>query len=440
MGARAARPSPAWITEGVMYQIQPRAFTPEGTLAAATDRLPRLAELGVTILYLCPVFVADDDPDPAGWSPRQKKSGMQNPRNPYRIKDYFNVDPEYGSNGDLKAFVSEAHRLGLRVLLDLVYLHCGPNAVFLREHPGYVERDAAGRIKPTSYNFPKINHSDPGLRAYLWSNMEHLLREFDVDGFRCDVSDGVPIAFWEEAWERLRRIRPDIGMLAEGRREADQLKAFDLDYVWNKPFRTWDDAEAIRRTWLELRSVRPRGGAKFIWFTENHDLANDSYAERLERRWGARRMEAALAALFTLDGVPFLYNGQEVADTARHSIFGRAAVDWSAGDTAAGRERFAFCRRLCALRRSEPALTRGDLRWLDNTAPRTVFSLERTAGDSRVLAVVNLGGEAVRVTLRVPAGERHAPLLVRGAEGSPASGFALEPHGFYIGHTLKTSP
>ncbi|NLC82385.1 MAG: hypothetical protein GX748_14495, partial [Lentisphaerae bacterium] len=84
-----ARPSPAWLTDGVIYQIQPRAFTPEGTLKAAQARLPRLAELGVTVLYLCPIFVADDDMDLAFWSPRQKKSGMNNPRNPYRMKDFY---------------------------------------------------------------------------------------------------------------------------------------------------------------------------------------------------------------------------------------------------------------------------------------------------------------------------------------------------------------
>lgn len=105
LNQQQARSSPDWITRGVMYQIQPRAFTPEGTLKAAQARLPRLAELSVTILYLCPIFVSDDDMDRAGWSPRQKKSGMNNPRNPYRMKDFYHVDSEYGTDDDLKAFV-----------------------------------------------------------------------------------------------------------------------------------------------------------------------------------------------------------------------------------------------------------------------------------------------------------------------------------------------
>ena len=81
LNQRQARTSPEWLTGGVIYQIQPRAFTPEGTLKAAESRLPRPADLGVTVLYLCHVLVADDDMDRASWSPRQKASGMNNPRN-----------------------------------------------------------------------------------------------------------------------------------------------------------------------------------------------------------------------------------------------------------------------------------------------------------------------------------------------------------------------
>ena len=130
-----ARKSPKWFTEGVMYQIQPRSFTPEGTLRAATRKLPYLKDLGVTIAYLVPVMKMDDSRDKAFWSPRQIRSGFDNPKNQYRIADYFHVDEEYGTDEDLKAFCREAHRLGLKVVFDLVYLHCGPTAPFLREHP-----------------------------------------------------------------------------------------------------------------------------------------------------------------------------------------------------------------------------------------------------------------------------------------------------------------
>ena len=399
LNQREARPSPEWVTRGVMYQIQPRAFTPEGTLRAATARLPRVAELGVDIIYLCPVFVADDDPNTQGWSPRQKKSGMNNPRNPYRMKDYYHVDPEYGTDDDLKAFIAEAHRLGMRVLLDMVYLHCGPTAVFLDEHPNFVKRDAEGKVAVAGWGFPALNLANPELREYLWKNMEYWVREFGADGFRCDVSDGIPLDFWETARDRLDKIRPDLCMLAEGTRREDQLKGFDLDYGWG--FK-WDNAAGVRKQWEKMGDERPRGGARFIRFIDNHDIANDSYDNRIERAWGTRRVNATLVALCTLDGVPMLYNGQEVADTARHSIFGRSPIDWASGETPAGQSRFAFCKQLCAMRHAERTLTHGEVVWLDNDHPDSVLSFLRRASDEEILCVVNLSERPTKVRIAFP--------------------------------------
>ena len=396
---QTARNSPPWVTGGVMYQIQPRAFTPEGTLKAATARLPGLAKLGVDILYVCPVFVSDDDPNLEGWSPRQKKSGMNNPRNPYRMKDYYHVDPEYGTDDDLKTFIAEAHRLGMRVLLDMVYLHCGPRAVFLDEHPQFVKRDKEGKIVTAAWGFPAINFDNPELREYFWKNMEYWVEEFDADGFRCDVADGVPLDFWATAYERLVKIRPDVCMLAEGRRREDQLKAFDLDYGWGFQ---WENAAKFRAQWEKMRDERPRGGARFIRFIDNHDIANDCYDNRIEKKWGNRRVSAALVMMFTLDGVPMLYNGQEVADTARHSIFGRAPIDWANGDTPAGKQRRAFCTKLCAMRHAEPALTQGAVVWLDNDQPDSVLSFIRRTPKEEVLCIVNLSDQPTKVHVALP--------------------------------------
>jgi glycosidase len=450
--ARQARTSPEWVTGGVMYQIQPRAFTPEGTLKAAEARLPRLAELGVTVLYLCPIFVADDDMDRSGWSPRQKKSGLNNPRNPYRMKDFYHVDPEYGTDDDLKAFVRRAHELNLRVLLDMVYLHCGPTAVFMSEHPDFVNRDKDGKILVKGWGFPGLNHANPGLREYLWRNMEYWARDFAVDGFRCDVSDGIPLSFWETGRERLEKIRPDVGMLAEGTRKEDQLKAFDLDYGWGDAYKKWENAAAIRNLWEKMRDERPKGGAKFIRFIDNHDIANDDYDNRIEKRWGADRVDAVLVALFTLDGVPFLYNGQEVADTARHSIFGRLPINWPDDGRAAGvaprppagdgkggpaatpaEARFAFCQKLCVLRKSEKALTQGELMWLDNDQPEAVLSFARTLGAERIVSVINLTGKAVTVNVAGAGDGAFKALAAARAEGGAAEGFKLGAYGFWVG-------
>lgn len=441
LNEQKARTAPDWIMNGVMYQIQPRAFTPEGTLKAAIARLPKVAELGVNIIYICPVFIADDDMDQTFWSPRQKASGMNNPRNPYRMKDFYHVDPEYGTDNDLKTFIAEIHRLGMRVMLDMVYLHCGPTAVFLKDHPDFIKRDKEGKAVNAAWKFPALNFDNTELREYLWKNMEYWVKDFDVDGFRCDVASGIPLDFWEKGRARLEKIRPDVAMLAESERVGDQVKAFDLNYgfTWfgsiKRVYEKGEPTSNLRMTWEKMAAENPQG-ARFIRYTDNHDIANDAWTNRIEKVWGQKGVNAALVMNFTLDGVPFLYNGQEVADTARHSIFGRLPVDWANGDTPAGKERFAFCQKLSALRHKEPALTHGSLTWIDNDAPDAVLSFQRTLKSDRILTVVNLSNKSVNVKFKGVSeanGKSFKSLLDEGVNGDIKTGFRLQPYSFWIG-------
>jgi glycosidase len=181
-----------------------------------------------------------------------------------------------------------------------------------------------------------------------------------------------------------------------------------------------------------MRAERPRGGAKFIRFIDNHDISNDDYENRLEKKWGAQRVNATLVMLFTLDGVPFLYNGQEVADTARHSIYARLPINWANGETAAGKARFAFCQKLCALRRSETALTQGEVVWLDNDAPSAVLSYLCVSGNEKILTVLNLTDKTVNVKLPGLT-ETFKPLLAEDGKNDAQGGFALEAHGYFVG-------
>lgn len=125
--------APEWLTRGAVYQINPRTFSPEGTLKAITKELPFLAEMGFTTIYLCPIFEHDASENRDNWSDRQKKYETQNPKNQYRMNDYFFIDEEYGTMEDLRECVDECHRLGMRLLLDLVYFHIGPCAPILKK-------------------------------------------------------------------------------------------------------------------------------------------------------------------------------------------------------------------------------------------------------------------------------------------------------------------
>ena len=436
-----ARQAPDWVKNGIMYQINARAFTKEGTLSAATDKLEDLAHMGITIVYLWPVFVSDDDMRQEFWSPRQIKSGLNKPKNPYRIKDYYNVDPEYGTNDDLKAFIKKAHEHGLRVLLDMVYLHCGPTAVFLEDHPDFVKRGADGKILVgPEWPFPQLNFDNPQLREYLWKNMEYWVTDFDVDGFRCDVADLVPLDFWNESRKRLEKIRPDIGMLAEGYRPDNQLYAFDMNFGFpiypalRDVMLVKRPATALVETIRKQEAVQPKDG-RFVLYIDNHDLANDDYETRREHHWGTDGVQAALVACFTLRGVPMLYNGQEIADKSRHSIYDNLAIDWSKAETKEARERLEFCRNLFRVRKAHTAFsTDSAMEFIENDQPEAALSFVRKNRDENILVVVNLRDIPLAVTVQTdiaPWNEVFARGQIVSNEKQPS--FDLPPYGWFIG-------
>ena len=410
-----ARQSPAWFREGITYQLMPRCFSEEGTLKGAEKHLERLADLGVSVVYLLPVNVADTDMDKTKWSPRQHKSGFNDPRNPYRAGDYFHVDPEYGTDQDLKEFVNKAHSLGMRVFLDLVFGHCGPGAQVVKQHPEFFLYNEKGEMELTRWQFPKFDTNYSGTRAYFKSIMSYYLSNYDVDGFRCDVSDLVPISFWEEVRPELELIKPELVMVAESRKPYNTRYAFDANYNWNI-------GRKAMRYILEQRSeVADKGGMAYVrdrheynasicpkgalhWnMTENHDFATDAFDNRMEKRFGNACCEAQLAFMFAIDGVPFLFNGQEIAHAKRVSLFGHKDcwIDWKTdGATAVAKERTAKIKAWVKMRKEQKALTYGKTEWIDNDKPAEVLSFKRTyEGSSDVLFVGNFSAKEVKVKL-----------------------------------------
>ena len=418
------------LREAILYQLSLRSFTPEGTLKAAADKLGHIAALGVDMIYLTSLSKADPCPDRAYFSKRQTDAGTDNPKNPYRICDYEHVDPEYGTDDDLKDFIKKAHSLGMGVMHDLVYLHCGPGE-FVEKHPSFVKRNDAGEVIYNSWHFPLLNFEDPALREYLFGNMVMWATEFDFDGFRCDVGDWVPLDFWHEGIRRVRAYKPDFPMLIEGENATYMVEDFDAAYNFG-----WADAirQLIRGTWDHhylrgayegARAKHPDGTLTLRLF-ENHDYVNDSYDDRLDRYCGAR-VDAALVLNFTVDGVPLLYCGNEICDSRRHSIFSRPGdgmtVDWSLAGTERGRARYALVRELCRLRHTERALTHGDTVW---EKQKDLISVIRTLGDETVYACFNFSGAPLTVTC--PPGEM---LLASRAQTQDGS-LTLSDAGYYL--------
>lgn len=432
---QAKEPSLA-IRQAIIYQINLRVFTREGTIRAARQYLPDVAATGANIVYLCPFVLADDDPNYAYWSDRQKLSSCSNPRNPYRLADYFQIDPEYGDDKDLLDFVQAAHGLSLKVMFDLVYMHAGPT--FGRRHPLFVKHDEHGEPVLNAYFFCTIDFESQELREYLWSNMLYFVEKFGVDGYRCDCGGSVPLDFWEEGVRRVRKLRPDFMMLDEHElknRPEDQRDAFDINYsqFWlqiamRNIFVFGAPVSELETVWCnEHRNVANGMSLRGI---EHHDNANDLYNQRMEKGRHAK-CEAAYVINFCIDGVPFLYNGCEYQDYARHSIFGlpgQFTIDRSKDPA----PRFALFQQLAALHRTESAILYGTTRWLHHNCLDQVAAFARDHADQHLFCAANLGDsdQSVCCPAFLPFA-RGSVLMSRGYQGT-ANGFTLAADGYVV--------
>ncbi len=353
------------IGNQVIYQLYLRTFTQEGTLKAAQKLLPHVKDIGADIIYLAACFKADEDTSVSFWSNRQIASESNNPKNPYRIADYFTVDDEYGSNADLADFIAAAHELNLKVMLDMVYFHCGPTAPLIDEHPDFVKRDENGKVLPGDWKFPMLNFDSPKLREYLIGNMEYWIKDYGADGFRCDASDYVPMDFWQQALARVRTLKPDAIMLYEGGNDASIRAGFDTAYCWLR----FNSLYRGNITLTEFINATQDFNAKFgdfgryLDFFDNHDIASDEGNDRLEKAIGHEGVNSLLAVMFTLGGVPLIYNGNEVADAGPRNMFfnrfctGHMTVDWQNALSDFGKNRMALIKQLTAVYHDCPEIT-----------------------------------------------------------------------------------
>ena len=446
----SARPTTEAFKKSVIYQILPQHFTQEGTLKKAEELIPHIKSLGVDIIYLCPVFVSDDDMNREGWSKRQKASGLNNPRNPYRMKDYFNIDPRFGTDQDLKDFITEAHSYGMKVILDLVYFHCGPTAVFIKDNPDFLVRDEKGNVKNGRWNFPQLNFDNPKLREYLVKNMVYFIKDYDADGYRTDVEAAVPADFWREAYAEIVKIKPDVIMVAESERSDAQVDVYDANYSFKWEYHTIDvfsakkPASALRDIW-EIQNKKFVKGARVLRALDNHDTASDACqpnkgGARYEVQYGNRGMDAIQVMNFTIDGIPFIYNGNEFADDAPFSMFGdnkhgRMFVAWENLATKEGWARMNLIRKLSKLRKDNTALWNGETKWIDNSAPNSILSFTRIAENEKVLVVINTRNAPVNACVKLPNVDVSTTMLNYGCDyknNEKCISVKMKPYGYIV--------
>lgn len=416
-----ARPSQDWVRDAVIYQIFPRQYSAEGNFNGITKDLDRLKTLGVDVLWLMPIH-------PIGEAKRKGTVGS-----PYAVKDFYAINPDYGTPADLKRLVAESHRRGMKVIIDIVANHTAWDSVMMKT-PAFYTRNAQGEIVapvPDWADVADLNYDNPELRKYMIEMLKFWVREYDLDGFRCDVAGFVPTDFWETARAEVDKVKPDTLWLAEWESPDLMVNAFNLDYSWamhamlDKVLHGQMPAYELRKVWEDQASKFPRGSLR-MRFSDNHD------ERRAIARFGEKGALAAQALAFTLDGIPLVYNGMEAGDTTESgapALFEKRPIFWHFAERRP--DIVKFYPAMIALRKSSNALRRGELRWIRNSDEARVVTFARRAGAEEVVVAINMSSSPFVGTIEASGSfDEVTPNAPVRTVALPA--ISLEGHGFRI--------
>ena len=374
---------PLWTYGSVVYEVNIRQFSPEGTFRGVEAQLPRLKELGVDVLWLMPMYEI-------GTVERKGTLGSY-----YAISDYKKVNPEFGTMEDFQSLVDAAHASGFKVILDWVANQTAPDHIWMTGKPAdFYERDSLGNaIYEYDWTDTRSLNYD---NEEVWWAQDDAMRFWlskGVDGFRCDAAGEVPAEFWKGILPGMNADYPEIYLLAEAERDnlADPAETFDANYAWELHHLLNGLAQG-RKTVADLKEYVARDAARFpkeafrLTFTSNHDENSWSGTE-FEREGAAA--DACAVLCFTLPGSqPLIYTGQEIGLDRRLEFFEKDPItDWSANAYTA------FWKKLVDLKHGNPALAAGErggeMTWLD--APEGVVAFRRTLKGNDVVVVANFG-------------------------------------------------
>lgn len=390
---------PEWTYNSVVYEVNIRQFTPEGTFAAFEKHLPRLKDLGVDVLWLMPMYQI-------GEVERKGTLGSY-----YAISDYKKVNPEFGTMEDFEHLVAAAHEQGFKLILDWVANQTAPDHVWMTEKPAdFYERDSLGNAI-YEYDWTdtrSLNYENED----VWWAQDDAMRfwlEKGVDGFRCDAAGEVPAEFWKGILPKLNADYPDIYLLAEAERTnlADPRETFDANYAWELHHLLNGMSQGSKNA-ADLKAYVAKDAEAFpkeafrLTFTSNHD--ENSWAGSEFERMGMFA-EACAVLCFTLpNSQPLIYTGQEIGLTRRLQFFEKDPIDWA--DVNPNADYTKFFTALCALKHNNPALDAGErggeITWWEVPVPDTVVAFDRKLKNNQVIVIANFGNEPYEPVFNIP--------------------------------------
>jgi glycosidase len=369
-----------WAGTTNIYEVNLRQYSEEGTFNAFARHLPRLKNMGVQTLWLMPV-------QPIGKLNRKGTLGSY-----YSIQNYTSVNPEYGALDDFKSLVQQAHELGFKVIIDWVANHTSWDHVWTKTNPDFFTKDENGNFRPPFPDWSDVidlNYDNRELWTAMIDAMKYWVKEFGIDGFRCDMAHLVPLDFWKEARKELDKEKK-MFWLAETE-EPNYHEAFDASYTWeflHKMEAYWrreTNISGLDSVLHKYDSVFPSPALR-MYFTSNHDENSHSGSE-YKRLGDAAKAFAVLCA--TWNGIPLVYSGQELPNYDSLKFFEKDIIKWTGEN-----KLHDFYKTLLNLHSTHPALHAGDNNvstWRIKTSDDgNVFAFLRKKEEREVLVVLNL--------------------------------------------------
>ncbi|MFP4488640.1 MAG: alpha-amylase family glycosyl hydrolase [Bacteroidales bacterium] len=381
--------SPAWSRDAVLYELNVRQFSDEGTFSAVEERVDELADLGVDVIWFMPIH-------PIGELERKGPLGSY-----YSVRDFKDVNPEFGDMDDFRSLVSSIHQAGMYVMMDWVPNHSSWDNPLAEEHPEWYVKDSTGSfVSPYDWtDVIQFDWSNEELQEYMMEALLYWVEELDIDGYRVDHPHVTPAEFWLEARLAMEKIKPVL-MLAENEDRVEFFeKGFDMNYSWelhhlmNRVAQGEEEARVLHRA-LEEDLERFPDDAGRLRFITNHD--ENSWAGTIEERMGEAH-EAFAVFMYTIPGVPLIYNGQEAGLNKRLEFFDRDPIEW--------RDSYLrdFYTSLNTLKEENPALHNfrwaGDFTGVTVTGDADVYAFRREKDDNIIITIINFDDEAAEFTV-----------------------------------------
>lgn len=379
---------PEWANNATIYEVNIRQYSQEGTFDAFTEDISRLKDMGVEVLWLMPIH-------PIGEENRLGELGSY-----YSVQDYREVNPNFGTKQDLRELVQTAHNNDMKIIMDWVANHTAWDHVWTESHPDWYTKDENGDfVSPQNWSdVIELNYNSDAMREAMTEAMSYWVKEFNIDGFRCDFASGVPMDFWNRVRHDLNKIKP-IFLLAEAEDPAFHKYAFDMSYAWSFPNLTHQIANGNAgpnaiQTYMLNEQDQFNNSAYRMYYTSNHDI--NSWKNSAVDRYGPA-LEAMAVLASTLNGMPLVYNGQEARMEQELAFFQKDQIEWN------GYPLEEFYTKLLQLNQNNPALWNGKSGGnyeRISTNNNNVFAYRYVKEKNEVLVVLNLSEQSQTVTLQ----------------------------------------